>query len=148
MTWDGTSQTRPNPSVLRAPDGYDWRALQGALETLETAQVGKAATTIKTGQILKSGLAPADPDENAVIGIAFCDAIPNQLFQYLTEGIVQRDDWTPISGSTNLMLGVDYFLAPGGAISLLPPLTGWAIKVGQAVTPKEFAFAKQVSVRL
>lgn len=146
MTWDGTSQTRPNPSVYRAPDGADWAQLLHELSRDGFELTANDSFFI--GNIVDSEIKRAHSDNNNILGIAVTDGTPGTLIRIRILGVVSRSDWTPIAGSVTLVMGVDYFLIPGGKIATSPPSTGWSHKIGSAVTPYEFLFRKQTSVRL
>ena len=149
MTWDGTSLTRPNPSVLRAPDNHDWARLVQEIQNLQNPEFELSAKdTILIGNIIDSEIKLASSDNNNIMGIAVTDGTPGTLIHIKTLGVVVRSDWTPITGTITLSVGVDYFLVPDGKISIIPPNTGWTHKVGYALTPSEFIFLKQTSVRL
>jgi hypothetical protein len=143
MVWDGTSLTRPNPSVYRAPDGADWGRLISELKK-ESFTI-KSDDTIIVGNILRiidSEIKLANHNYNDIVGIAITST------EGKVSGIVNRDNWYPIAGTATLTMGIDYFLINDGMFSMLPPATGWIHKVGFALSPNEFAFIKQTSVRL
>jgi len=146
--WDGTSKTRPNPNVLRAPDGTDWARIVQEIQNLQRSFELSANDFTLIGNIIDSEIKLADSLNNNILGIAITDGTPGTLIHIKVQGVVNRSDWTPIAGTTTLVTGIDYFLIPGGKISITPPSIGWTHKVGYAVTPSEFIFLKQTSVRL
>jgi hypothetical protein len=146
MSWDGTSLTRPDSSVYRAPDGADWAQIVHEIQQSGFELV--ANDSIFIGNIIDSEIKLANSSNNNILGIAISDGIPGTLIRIKVLGVVNRSDWTPIAGSVTLVMGADYFLVSGGKISISPPNTGWSHKIGSAVTPSEFLFQKQTSVRL
>jgi len=60
----------------------------------------------------------------------------------LTDGSIEREDWTPIIGTTNLVPGDRYFLDSnmpiGGKLTRTPPSTSsfYVVRVGRAFTNK------------
>lgn len=49
--------------------------------------------------------------------IATDSAIPGQVVQYADEGTVTRADWTSIAGTSQLVPGQSYYLAPRGTLA-------------------------------
>lgn len=77
-----------------------------------------------------------------VIGLAYSAVSANQSGLVLTDGSVERSDWTPITGTVNLVPGDVYFLdsnAPiGGKLTGTAPTTSgtYVVRVGRAFTTK------------
>ena len=72
-----------------------------------------------------------------VVGLAQADYTVGQACNYLTEGRIERLDWTIIAGTTDLSIGATYFLDPNmaGYITTTAPTTAgqYVVRVGRAV---------------
>jgi len=72
-----------------------------------------------------------------VVGIAITDTEPTYTCKYLSEGQVNRTDWTDIAGSANLTPGATYFLSTSqaGKITTIAPSTQsqYVVRVGRAI---------------
>lgn len=149
MTWDGTSRTRPDPSVYRAPDGADWSSIVDAVQRNGVREFELTANdSVFIGNIVDSEIKLADSSNNNVLGIAITDGTPGTLIKIKILGVVTRSDWTPVTGVPVLLPGMDYFLTVDGKISVISPTTGWSHQIGYALTATEFVFMKRTSVRL
>ena len=51
-----------------------------------------------------------------------------------TEGEISRDNWTVVAGTTTLTPGAMYYLDIDGTITVTPPLTGYIVIVGRAIS--------------
>jgi hypothetical protein len=158
--WDGSSETRPDPSVLREPDAYDYRRIVRELqETQETVieaielAYAIAAVDIASGNLITvngSGeVVLADFRISGVVsGMAIQDVKIGDGVPFIRTGRVHREDWTSIIGNPKLEAGSEYFLDYDGFMTTMPPTTGYVVKVGQAITPELFSLLIFNSVRL
>ena len=107
----------------------------------------EAASIIKVGYPLyltTGGLVePAKADASAtvqVVGIAMAATTPGDDCPYITEGRVERTDWTEVAGTPLLSTGASYFLDPfvAGRITTTAPTTSghYVVRVGRAVSSK------------
>lgn len=78
----------------------------------------------------------------AVCGLAAAPAAVGIGAHYQTEGVIERSDWTPITGSTDLMPGQPYFLSPSepGRLTPIAPIAVGqvVVMVGQALSARTF----------
>lgn len=86
------------------------------------------------------GLAGANATATArVVGLSLNEAIPGNLCEYLTEGRMERADWTEIAGTEFLTPGAPYFLGadtPGQITQNAPTAVGhYVVYLGRATTP-------------
>ena len=72
-----------------------------------------------------------------VVGLAQADYTVGQACNYLTEGRIERTDWTIVAGTADLSIGATYFLDPSAAghITTTAPTTAgqFVVRVGRAV---------------
>ena len=99
------------------------------------------------------GLAQADALlRTQVCGLALADADESFSVSYTADGIVERDDWTPIIGEENLKPGSTYYLSPelAGQLTTIAPTEAGQIvaSVGIALTSKQFAIELQPIILL
>jgi len=73
-----------------------------------------------------------------VVGLSLTDTSAGFTCNYITEGRIERSDWTAIAGVANLSAGVTYFLDPsvaGHITSTAPTAVGqYVVRVGRAVS--------------
>lgn len=104
----------------------------------------EADSTIKIGNPLYlTGVGHVDPARadaagtTQVVGLSITDTNAGQTCKYLTEGRIERSDWTDITGVANLSTGVTYFLdqtVAGQITSTAPTTVGdYVVRVGRAV---------------
>jgi hypothetical protein len=104
----------------------------------------EAGATIKIGNPLYlTGAGIVNPAQaNAagstqVVGVSISDTNTGFSCTYITEGRVERTDWTEIVGTVNLSPGITYFLdadAAGKLTSTAPTTVGqYVVRVGRAV---------------
>jgi hypothetical protein len=86
-------------------------------------------------------VAPAqanEPGTAQVAGISISDTAPTFACKYITEGRVERTDWTEVAGTALLSAGATYFLDPliAGRITTTAPVSSghYVVRVGRAVT--------------
>lgn len=108
-------------------------------------QSAEADSTIKIGYpiYLKANghLDPAQANAagpTQVAGLSLSDTTAGFACTYITEGTVERTDWTEVAGSALLVPGNTYFLSPttAGQITNVAPSTlgQYVVRVGRAVT--------------
>jgi hypothetical protein len=83
-------------------------------------------------------LAQADASATAqVAGLSITDTAPGGTCQFLSEGRIERSDWSSITGSVNLSAGVFYYLDPstaGRLTSTAPSTPGqYVVRIGRAI---------------
>lgn len=87
-----------------------------------------------------------------VCGLAISDTQPTFAAQYLSDGVIDRADWTPIIGAASLSIGSLYYLSPnslGKLTSIAPTQPGqFVICVGVAISSQKFSIEIQPSILL
>jgi hypothetical protein len=78
---------------------------------------------------------------SGVIGLAVMDANTATSVDYISSGLLERQDWTAIVGSTNLSAGAIYYLSPNNAGHLT---TTAPTSIGQVVAEVGRAMSNQV----
>jgi hypothetical protein len=82
-----------------------------------------------------------------VCGLAVADATATTAATYSPDGVVQRSDWTPITGTASLTPGTFYFLdpdLPGKLTTIAPELSGLVVaNVGIALSATKLAIEIQ-----
>lgn len=72
-----------------------------------------------------------------VVGLSQSDYTVGQACNYLTEGRIERTDWTIVAGTIDLSIGATYFLDPNtaGYITTTAPTTAgqYVVRVGRAI---------------
>jgi hypothetical protein len=72
-----------------------------------------------------------------VVGLSLADVAAGIGCSYITEGQVERSDWTQVAGTANLSPGATYFLDPStaGRITTTAPTTAgqYVVRIGRAV---------------
>lgn len=91
----------------------------------------------------------ADGITALVRGLAIAVVNPTQSAIYVDDGFIDRDDWTPITSTTNLVINSDYYLsADPGKLTTIPPETGWVSRVGFAASPTRLSLEIEPSIQL
>lgn len=126
-------------AVHVAKDGLSVQPSTYTLTANETINIGQpvyisAADTVN--------LADADTlSTSHVLGLAVTDATANQTVTVLSDGSVERSDWTAVIGTANLTPGVVYYLSTtAGGLTSTPP-TGdgdTIVRCGVAVSTTKF----------
>ncbi len=89
----------------------------------------------------KVDLAKADSQSTTeVVGLVQSDCLAGETCRYLTEGMIERLDWSVITGVLELVPGATYFLdsATSGNITATAPTTAgkFVVRVGRAVNAR------------
>lgn len=105
----------------------------------ETINIGQPVYVSSANTV---NLADADTlNTSHVLGIAITDATANTTVTVLSDGSVERADWTAITGSANLVAGAVYYLSTtAGGLTVTPP-TGDGdniVRCGIAVSTTKF----------
>jgi len=140
-------------TITHAPESITITA--GAITPL----TAEADSTTKIGNViyLKSNshleLAKADGASTVqVAGVAISNTAPTASCSYITEGQVERADWTDIAGVVSLTPGATYFLSATatGKITTVAPTTGgqYVVRVGRAVSTTELDVEIELPVLL
>lgn len=121
----------PNPALPGTPESI-------AYYTATTDNLTKTGNPLYLTVAGHVDLAKADADSTAqVVGLSQADYTVGQACNYLTEGRIERTDWTIIAGTTDLSIGATYFLDPNteGHITTTAPTTAgqFVVRVGRAV---------------
>lgn len=134
-----TSNVTFGDSAHVAKDGVTPSLTEYNLTANETINIGQpvyisAANTVN--------LADADTlSTSHVLGLAVTDATANQTVTVLSDGSVERSDWTAVIGTANLTPGVVYYLSTtAGGLTSTPP-TGDGdniVRCGVAVSTTKF----------
>lgn len=122
--------------------------LEGYHQENTSRHVLTANETINIGQPVyisaadTANLADADTLNTAhVLGLAISDATVNSAVIVLSEGSVERSDWTVVTGSANLTPGAIYYLSTtAGQMTTTPP-TGDGdnvVRCGTAINTTKF----------
>lgn len=123
----------------------------------DTAQSAEADGTIAIAQpiYLKSNghvdLAQANAaGTTQVCGLALTGAVATNSVDYQIDGVIERSDWTAITGSASLQRGAVYFLsaATAGRLTTTAPTSGYSVVVGRALTTTRFDISIQPAIRL
>lgn len=87
-----------------------------------------------------------------VAGFSTTVTQPGFACKYVTEGLIARDDWTVIAGTTALMPGSVYFLDPdaSGRITAIPPSASghYVVRIGRAVSALNLDLEIETPIRL
>jgi hypothetical protein len=73
-----------------------------------------------------------------VAGFVVSAASMGENAHYRTEGIVEREDWSEITGTKDLAVGSRYYLAAEGGMQNTEPTTGVVRPLGRAITERMF----------
>lgn len=159
--WDGSSESRPNPSIFRAPDAADYarivrelRECQEAVLAIDARFAAEAAEPIKPGKAVrvrttdgKLKLA-SNLDTGEVAGIALNDVIAGGIALFVQVGNLESLNWTPATGSPSLQIGQPYYLGTSGQLLTTPVSVGFHVKVGLAISETVLAVKITESIRL
>ncbi len=120
-----------DPILPTMPSATDYYTAIAAVDV----EVGEPVYITGLGTI---NLAKADsPSETEVVGIVQEACLAGETCRYLTEGMIERLDWTTIAGASELLPGATYFLdsAFAGNITATAPTTAgkFVVRVGRAV---------------
>ncbi len=155
MIWDGSSKTRQNPNVRRAPDGWDYAETIAQIQQLQreiSPIYAVAFSNLSENRIVRLRIGGqieyADFNSGSVLGMVTMQSTPGQPVPVSTFGVVSSSDWTSTAGTANLSPGMDYYLGTSGMITSIPPISGFLVKVGLALTLSDFLVRIGLSVRL
>ncbi len=112
-------------------------------ETIDFHSAEADSTIIIGNPLYLTGVGHVNPARSdaagttQVVGLSITDTSAGFTCNYLTEGRIERSDWTDVAGVTNLSAGVTYFLDPilSGRITSTAPTTAgqYVVRVGRAV---------------
>jgi hypothetical protein len=105
----------------------------------------EADSEVKIGQpVYLTGIGHVNPAQASaagttqVAGVSISDVLAGFACRYLTEGRVERTDWTEVAGTALLSVGVTYFLDPltaGRITKTAPTAQGhFVVRIGRAVS--------------
>ncbi len=123
----------PNEPILPAtPETIDYHSA----EADSTIKIGNPLYLTGVGHVNPARADAAGTTQ--VVGLSITDTTSGFTCNYLTEGRIERSDWTDIAGVTNLSAGVTYFLDPvlsGRITSTAPTVAGqYVVRIGRAVS--------------
>lgn len=156
--WDGTSRTRPNPSIARAPDGADYDRItrelqqtQAAILQVDSRFAAETVEVIKPGHAVRireidGKLRKADHAVSGLVAGVALNGGPTVFF--IQEGNVELADWSQVTGAMHLSPGVPYYLGSSGTLITTPVSTGFHVKIGLAVNQTILSVKISESVRL
>jgi hypothetical protein len=156
MIWDGTSRTRPNPNVRRAPDGWDYASAIAQIQELQreiTPIYAVAHTNLDVARLVSlrtdGHIEASDFNiSNHVFGMNRSFVQAGQVTPVAIFGLVSMTDWTSTVGTFNLSPGWEYFLETSGRMTLTPPNTGYLVKVGRALSHTDFLLKIEVAIKM
>lgn len=159
--WDGSSSTRPDPSVFRAPDAADYariveelRKTQQSVVNMDEVYIAEAGENVNIGQLARirntdNKLIKADSSTSGLVcGLVLVPAAVGEDAIFVQDGKVSLESWIDVTGTTHLSPGLPYYLGPSGTISTMPATVGWHVRVGLAVGFTTLALKISESVRL
>jgi len=122
----------PNDPILPAtPETIDYHSA----EADSTIIIGNPLYLTGAGHVNSARANAAGTTQ--VVGLSITDTSPTFTCNYLTEGRIERSDWTDITGVATLSAGVTYFLDPsiaGRITSTAPTAAGqYVVRIGRAV---------------
>lgn len=82
-----------------------------------------------------------------IIGFA-SENISNGFQGDIKKGSLTLNDWTPITGSSSLNVGCNYYLNGAGTLSVMPPSSGGLIVVGIAISDQTLLFKPNFPILL
>lgn len=141
--WDfnrsATHNVTFSDAVHVAKDGVESIVSEYNLTANETINVGQPVFVSANNTV---NLADASTlNTSHVLGLAVTDASTNTAVQVLSDGKVERNDWTSIVGTSNLVAGATYYLGTtAGKMTTAPP-TGdneHVVRCGTAVSATKF----------
>ena len=122
----------PNEPILPAtPETIDYHSA----EADSTIEIGNPLYLTGVGHVNPARSDAAGTTQ--VVGLSITDTSATFTCNYLTEGRIERSDWTDIASVANLSAGATYFLDPtlsGRITSTAPTAAGqYVVRVGRAV---------------
>jgi len=94
---------------------------------VDTPVVPGTPLTLQPGGVTPSSMLKPD-----VVGLAITDVGAGDDATYITNGILELSDWTAITGSPTLTVGLFYYLGSTQFLTLTPPTTGQLVEIGRA----------------
>lgn len=71
--------------------------------------------------------------KSKVIGFALNNALISETCYY-SKNVIIKDDWTAITGTEFLTINSVYFLSTAGLLTASPPVSGYNVKTGEAIS--------------
>lgn len=145
--WDGLSLNtfRPTRQVNLPPSHHDWDRIVAEMIAVQQTVAAIGGTTdnpnvwnIETSEEITIGdfvfirmdglLQVADATQQPLVnGVALSNTLTGQIADILTHGKYINLNWSLTPGSP-------YYLRDNGSISDTPPVSGWVIQIGRAIT--------------
>lgn len=156
--WDGSTPNTQRTSIFDDvwPNHQDWdqireeviavqEVVNGLAASSEHLYLGQAHSNIAEGRCVRvrtdGSLEHADPSQGAVDGIAAQTVSPGQMFVFITGGRLTLNAFA-------LVPGTYYYLAASGNLVIIPPTSGFVVRVGRAITNDTLDIRVQDSIRL
>lgn len=119
------------PQLPATPESTDYHSA----EADSTIVIGNPVYLTGAGHVNPARADAAGTTQ--VVGLSITDTSAGFTCNYLTEGRIEKSDWTAVAGVANLSAGVTYFLDPsvaGHITSTAPSVVGqYVVRVGRAV---------------
>ena len=153
MIWDGTSKTRTNPNVIRAPDGWDYARAIAEIQKLQREVYATAFQNIPSYRFVRLRfdgqveLSDFNISGN-VIGMSLSKTLIGQLTPISFFGVIVLSNWTQTAGTATLTPDADYYLSSEGKMTIVSPTTGFFVKVGKALCSSDFLIRLEPSIKL
>ena len=109
------------PTIPSTPETIDYHSA----EADSTITIGNPLYLTGAGHVNPARADAAGTTQ--VVGLSITDTSPTFTCKYLTEGRIERSDWTAVAGVATLSAGVTYFLDPtvaGQITSTAPTVAG------------------------
>ena len=121
----------PNEPTLPVVPATDYLSAEAG----STIKIGYPLYLTGGGLVNPAQANAAGPTQ--VVGLSLSDVVAGIGCSYVTEGQVERTDWTEVAGTVNLAAGATYFLNPStaGRITTVAPTTvgQYVVRVGRAI---------------
>lgn len=91
----------------------------------------------------------ADSDTSGLVsGVTMTSGTVDNPIVYVRQGRIVSTDWSAATGSNTLIPGQEYFLTNNGQMNLIPPPTGYVVKLGQSQSETAFDLDIQPAIKL
>lgn len=151
-----TSQSVNHALTFVHENNYSGGRLLHCLESIHTATFNSNTIIGQPIYIVSNNVVDLaianDITKSQVMGLAIDNFSAGENGNYVTEGYIERSDWTSIIGSTDLTPGAIYYLDPNtaGLLTDTSPttITDYVVKIGRAVNQKQLDIEIEVPILL
>lgn len=151
-----TGQVVSNMLILTQENMLAGGRLFHSLESTHTATFNSNATIGQPLYVVNNSQVDLAIADNAtkthVAGFSIDDILAGEVGNYVTEGYIERSDWTAITGSANLTPGSIYYLDPNtvGLLTDTSPITSgdYVVKVGRAINQTQLSIEIEAPILL